>query len=81
MVTLWDPPRGVFIDYGHATFAETATNHHKGTIEYLALESLALKDPERSLVPHRRPCDLWSLGLVFYQLRFWKTYFWKGQCH
>ncbi|KFY92196.1 hypothetical protein V500_04257 [Pseudogymnoascus sp. VKM F-4518 (FW-2643)] len=61
------PPRAVLLDVGQATYlAPSATLDPKpgsgGTLNYLA--------PERELEPHDHLVDIWSLGVIGYELTY-----------
>ncbi|KAK4990628.1 hypothetical protein LTR66_006752 [Elasticomyces elasticus] len=61
------PPRVVLLDFGHATRAETSTNHMRGTVRYLAPEVLALKE-HPGAPAYTNLVDTWALGICLFEM-------------
>lgn len=67
MLISYDPPRAMIIDFGCATRELHSTDDTQGTIALLAPEVLALKHGTTNS-PYDRSIDIWSMGLVAFQL-------------
>ncbi|KAI9758644.1 MAG: hypothetical protein M4579_002955 [Chaenotheca gracillima] len=72
-----NPPEAFIIDFGVATWDQSAINHMVGTIAYLAPEVLCLKE-KISTSPYGKTVDIWALGLcgaeLFSRQKAWWNY-------
>lgn len=72
-VRLGDGPRAILLDLGHAIQASSSDDHHKGTLRYLAPETMALKN--ESKLPsgskpqnYATPVDVYGAAVAFGQV-------------
>lgn len=78
-VLSFNHPKGIILDLDSVTRARDSTNHHKGTMSYLAPEIIELKDWEEK-GPHPPPytnsVDIWALGLSMFALHSGQHWRW-----
>ena len=60
-ITSLNDPAGVILDLDSAIMMSTSTDHHAGTLPYLAPEVVSLK--ETGIGSYGRAVDVWALGL------------------
>lgn len=78
-VTSLQEPRGVILDIDGATTSDTSRDRMKGTLPYLALEIMALKDwggAGRQPPPYDKSIDTWALGLIMYAMYTGQPFNW-----
>jgi serine/threonine protein kinase len=62
------PLQAVIIDFGHATWDKTSSDHMKGTVRYLAPEIMAMKHMNAPAnATYDQSADIWSMGLTIFE--------------
>jgi serine/threonine protein kinase len=62
------PLQAVIIDFGHATWEKSSSDHMKGTVRYLAPEIMAIKHMNAPAnTTYDQSADVWSMGLTIFE--------------
>lgn len=62
------PLQAVIIDFGHATWEKSSSDHMKGTVRYLAPEIIAIKHMSAPAnTTYDQSADVWSMGLTIFE--------------